>query len=165
MPPNAAFAAGLRRQFVLGFTVGCMMAVQQPGLPGLVFVGRSDTNAIGFLDPWTPNTTVNGMVYRTRLVQSDPADPASRGQEIRALRKRIKRVIVFGSGTLSAGTITVTCDGKTESYTNAIADANQQILLRSDFVASLGRVVDVTITLSGSGVVIRDVQVEYVAVG
>lgn len=135
--------------------------------PGFALVGRSDAQAVSMFDTISPGKTVYGMVWRTRLLQPDPADELSRGQTVYTLRKRVRRVLVKGEGLLLPGsTMTVSFDGRTEIYSSLTGRPSQGILIYQECSAAVqGRAIDVTLALNGTGVVIREITAEYVAIG
>jgi hypothetical protein len=155
-------------------TITCMNVVQQPGTPGLLYIGLSN-NTVCILDRYTPNQTVSGMVYRTRLVQPDPsADEAAKGQTVDTLRTRTKRVCVYGEGTITSGsTITMTCDGRTETYPIPTTAGYPPIpwnvlgtLIFQEFTpAAYGKRRDVTLNLNGTGIIVQAVIAEGEVIG
>jgi hypothetical protein len=153
-----------------------MQVFQHPGLPALLLIGRSD-HVVDYLDQYTTGQTVAGMVYQTRIIQPDPGDGPGRDQTARTLRKRGKRTLVYGAGTISSGTIVLTVDGRMESYpvqTTPAAgyssptplEAAQGVIVAQSWTTNMtGRAMDITLTLNGTGVVIKQVEPQTVSIG
>jgi hypothetical protein len=100
-------------EFALNAQVNTVFVVTPIGSPQMTFIGRLDAVAseysVQLFDTVTPNQTNYGMVWRTRAMQSNlpyRLRAAMGEQEPRAGRKRLHRVHVFGSGTLTAGSMT-----------------------------------------------------------
>lgn len=153
----------------LGGSVGCAAVVQQSAVPGLAVVGRSDVAQVDWVDELTPNQSVTGMVYRTRLLSPDPAEPFSHTQQARTLRKRIRRVRVIGEGTITSGTLTLNMDGRSESYSYAApppAEAARGVIWYQEFTPAMAGInADVQLSLNGTGVVIRNLEADYCPIG
>jgi hypothetical protein len=149
--------------------INCAVVVVHPGLPGMVILGRTDVNIVSLLDTLLPNATVNKMVYRTRPMQSDLPYHlrASMGsQEPRVGRKRVKRTKVYGEGTLGANsTITLHYDGQSQTFPVSGQNAAAGILISQDWQPIVGRVLDIELILYGTGIVIRDIEMDYLFVG
>lgn len=154
-------------------TITAMNVVQQPGTPGLLYVGLSNST-LCVLDRYTPAVGVSGMIYRTRLVQPDPsADEAAKGQTVDTLRARTKRVLVRGEGTLTGScTITLTADGRQQAYTIPLVNYPPPpynvlgILAVQEFPTYVwGYRRDVQLNLNGTGITIRSVEVQSEEIG
>ena len=144
--------------------------VQQPGLPAFALVGRLDANTVSVIDLLSTPQWVNGMRYVTRpMISNLPYHMRSTmgEQEPRAGRKRARRIRVYGEGTLTAGsTITLHADGLSETYPCSGADSTRGILIYQEFTpAMLGRILSMELFLNGTGIVIRDTELDYIFVG
>lgn len=139
---------------------------------GIAIIGTTG-NLVAFVDELTPNQTVNGMVYRTRLLQPDQADQVSHSQQPRTLLKRLRRIRVIGEGTIlntpTNSTLTVTCDGHTEVMTYAAPPAEEALRgvlwYYEPSVAMKGRAIDLTLSVNGQGVNIRSLEADYIPIG
>jgi len=141
--------------------------------PTLVFIARSDINQVQMWDVVTTNQTVKGMRWVSRAMQSflPYRERAAMGeQEIHAGRKRVARLFVFGTGVLtSGGTVTIYCDGRTESYSIPAGtgyDPSQQLLIYQEWTPAMtGRLIYFDLVINGTGVVINDAMMQYIFVG
>jgi hypothetical protein len=155
-----------------GANITCMFAMQQVDTPRVLFVGRSD-NTVCMIDEYTFPQAVSGIVYRTRVIQPDPTDRDAAGNTAGSLRKRARRVRVRGSGTLTGtNTVTLNYDGNTEVWTlnNSAAalpvELVQGILIGQGFsAATVGRYLDITLSLNGTGLIIKSVELESTTQG
>lgn len=153
--------------------LSCGVVANTAGGPILPIFGRSDLVKVSLLDTLTASITVAGMRYRTRPMQTSlPYHLRSTvgEQETRTARKRIHRVWIYGSGTISSGTIKVNSDTRTpESYSISTPSPQQQvdgILISQEFTGNMtGRLLDVEINLAGTGIVILDTQIDFIFVG
>ena len=155
--------------------VRAVCVVQQPGIPAFALIGKTTSNVVSLIDMVTANQTLTGMKYITRPMQANlPYHMrATMGeQEPRAGRKRVRRVTVFGEGTLTSGsTITVHADTFSETYTittNTIlmSDGSWGVLAYQEFSpAMVGRILTVELNLNGTGIAVRDIRMDYIFVG
>lgn len=155
----------------VGVTVNCAVVAYPPNSPALALMGRTDAQKISLLDLISQNVATTGMSVRTRFL--DFTMPSKERNEIgmqepRAAQKRLARWRIFGSGTSMSGTVVVTVDGRTQTYTLASieSDSAQGILFSQEFPASAtGRAFDITVNLAGTGVELSDQLIEAVLVG
>lgn len=153
--------------------LNCGMVANTAGGPPLPIFGRSDLVKVSLLDTLTASITVAGMRYRTRPMQTDIPQRLRSNvgeQEVRTGRKRIHRVWVYGSGTISSGTIKVNSDTRTpESY--SISTPSPQllvdgVLIAQEFTGNMtGRLLDVELNFAGTGIIVTDVQIDFIFVG
>ena len=116
--------------------------------PGLLLGVRSDAAAVDLFDNLRQGT-VSYVQYRTHVVSL----PDER-------LMRVLRIIVIGEGTVTGGRIVFTWDNnRTETYfaISALSDPTQEILLRQSCLGTkISRTCDVTLTLSGTNLFIRE---------
>ena len=125
-----------------------------------LLVARKDIHQVSALDLYTP-VPQRHVIWRT--------PPIDGGPEMRGVRKRFRRLRLYGEGTLSpvdAGRVTFIADRgqRTQTFTlsASTADPRQRILLIQETGVNLvGRVIEVVIDLNGSGLILREVQLEY----
>lgn len=157
--------------FAVGVTVNCAVVAYPPGSPALALMGRTDANKISLLDLISQNVATTGRVVRSRLLDFTlPYKERSEmgQQEPRAAQKRVKRWRLFGTGTAITGTVVVTVDGRTQSFTlgNIESDSAQAILFSQEFPANnTGRAIDITVNMAGTGVEVYDQLIEAVLIG
>lgn len=144
-----------------GKTYSGAAVVQPVGSPQVAYLARADAGTVSYLDVYTPNQTVGNITLR-----SHPFDGETQN---RMRLKRAKRLRVFGEGTLDAAncSVTITCDNnRSFTYKGGFSRATGDVLLLQEFRAeSVGRVLDVTLSLRGTGLVIRELMLEYIPVG
>ena len=125
-----------------------------------LLVARKDIHQVSALDLYT-------LVPQRHVVWRTP--PIDGGPEMRGVRKRFRRLRLYGEGTLSpvdAGRVTFIADRgqrtQTFTITASTADPRQRILLIQETGVNLvGRVIEVILDLNGSGLILREVQLEY----
>jgi len=144
-------------------SVNGLFAVAADHQTPYLLIARKDINQIAMLDLYTPTIMANILWYTL---------PIDGGPEARTWKKRFRRLRVYGEGTLDtvdAGTVTFVADlgQRQESYpvTTAYADPTQKILLLQETSPDLvGRQVEVRLKLNGTGILIREVQMEFVRI-
>jgi hypothetical protein len=92
----------------------------------------------------------NANYHNFAIYRSHPAA----GDDVN-LRKRVKRLLVYGSGLLTAGSLWISADGRrTEGYIALGGDANLGILCQQETTLT-GYYFDATLAFSGPGRVTR----------
>ena len=124
--------------------------------PGLLLGVRSDAASVDLFDNLRQGT-VSYIQYRTHVVSL----PDER-------MMRVIRVILMGEGTVTGGHVIFTWDSnRTESYlvTGSAFDVTQDILIKQACLGTkAGRTCDVTFTLSGTNLVIRECLFDLIEV-
>lgn len=147
-----------------GFTTyGGVVAVSALNQNALAYVVRNDIDQISVLDNQT-QSPVDFAIYHCH--------PFTGNDQHRDLRKKIARVLVFGEGQISGdiGSAMMTVVGDSDRsdvyvYSEQSAVPSQQILWYQQTLNLQARVFDICLFLTGTGLVIREVQVEYTPVG
>jgi hypothetical protein len=148
-----------------GLTLNNMLAVTQPGQPPILYVSRTDITNVSIIDVLTDGVSVANTVYQTHTVDSGSVDGLG------AQRLKCLVVRVFGEGTITSGTLTVTPDtnparAETVDATRCTPprnypDAREQVILwYAPTPKIVGRCFDATLILTGTGLDIRDVDFE-----
>ncbi len=139
----------------VGFQWSSMAVITLPGQAPWLYISRADLPQIVVLSTNPPpGTTIKGIVYE--LVIGD-----------RAIYKRLLRVKLFGTGTVTGGTVTVTPDGVTGKSAVAPAaelvaslppqNAYKGMLLEWNIPANMdGFLFKVTFALEGADIEITD---------
>lgn len=177
-----AFNVDTRRWVTFDFGIvspSSAVVAMPPNSPQLAILGRVDgsgANRTALIDLISGRDNVSGgvattsMTYRTRVVTTQLPYHlrATIGeQEARSAKKRQKRIRIFGAGTNISGSVIITVDGRTETYTTPNPVSSEQVLWLQEFTAAMtGRVADITLSgWAGTGVEINEILCEDVFVG
>ncbi len=153
-----------------GLTLNNLLAVNQPGLPPTLYLSRTDVANVAVFDILTPGVSVANMVYETHPISSPEFDGT------RNARQKCTIVRVYGSGMITAGTMTVIPDlqasrGETVDATkcgppSSKPEKNEECLLYFEPDQQMvGRCFHLLLNLTGTNIVIKDWQAELVPMG
>ncbi len=149
-------------------TFNGMMTVSSLGQQSLGYVIRQDTNQIAVIDTNTVAET-DFMVYVCHPFTGD-------GQH-RDLRKKIVRLNVYGDGEISPAfgsaylviiadqSLTNTPRSDVYPYSSLSPWPPANMLWRQQTLGLVGRVFDVVLLLTGKGIKIREIELQYSIVG
>jgi hypothetical protein len=130
------------------------MAVNAVNLPPIAYLICTDTNQIAVLDTVTTGVPVDFAVYRTR--------PIATGDD-RNRQFRVKRVRIYGSGTLTTAQLYLTAEnGRTEAYpyVTGCSIPSQGLLWQQYSMGLVGRWIDATVVFQGTDVQITQLEWE-----
>lgn len=143
--------------------LGVVVAAPQ-GMKSLPYLIRADDNQIAILDS-NSSKPVDFAVYQCHTFTG--------GEQNRDTRKKVVRILVFGEGHIPTepyhAYMVVTADKSRSNvyvYSAQSADPRQGLLWSQNTLALTGRTIDVVLFIAGaSGVVIRDIQLQFTIVG
>lgn len=128
--------------------------VNTAGQPELLFLLRSDANELDYF---------NFNAYAPFVVYTDKFDI---GEAYRGGNRRPRKIIVHGTGTVSAGsTITIATDlERGEIYPCSPGNVNKQILVYQECSALVGELITVTLFLVGTAIKVTNIELDYVPI-
>lgn len=140
------------------------VTVPQPvGQIPLAYLIRSDTNQISALDTRS-SSPIDFALYRCHTFTGEETH--------RNLRKRLVRVLVWGDGAINTAPgsayMFVTADSKRSdvyAYSAQSPDPAQGLLWSQGTLSLVGRTIDVMLFLTGTGIAIREIEIQYIVVG
>lgn len=137
--------------------------VSPAGKLSLAYVIRNDQNQIAAVDTQTVGP-VDFAVYYAHSFTGD--------EQSRSLRKKAIRINIFGEGSISpvfgSAYMVVTFDNSRTDvypYSDQSPFPPSGILWRQNTMNTAGRAIDITLFLTGTGLIIREIQLEYTVVG
>lgn len=143
-------------------TYNSVVVVSPLGQSTLAYVARTDNNQAAVVDTVT-NAPVDFAVYHAHSFTGQDAH--------RDVRKKISRVYVYGEGEISgvfgsAYMVVVADQSRSDVY--PFSDQSpyppEQILWRQNTLNMYGHTFDICLFLTGAGLVIREIQLEYTIV-
>jgi hypothetical protein len=127
------------------------------------YVVRGDSNQIALLD------TRSSSAVDFAVLQTHPFTGEDRH---RSLRKKLVRILVYGEGHIpsipNSAYMVVTADKSRSDvyvYSAQSPDPAQNMLWSQNALALIGRTFDLTLFLTGSGIIIREIELQYTVVG
>jgi len=148
-------------------TVHGLFPVNSGNQTPYLLIARADKNQVSMLDLYTPTTTKEVFWW------SAPIDGSSSGDnkpDYRTKKKRFRRMRVYGDGSIPAsggGQVTFIADRGARVEVSPIlpyqSDSTQGILILQETSPDLvGRQVEVVISITGTNIVLREMQLEFV---
>lgn len=143
-------------------TYNSVVVVSPLGQSTLAYVARTDIDQVAVVDTVTPAPVDFAIYYAHSFTGEAPH---------RDMRKKIVRIYVYGEGNISgvfgsAYMVVVADQGRTDVY--PFSDQSpyppEQMLWRQNTLALMGHTFDLCLFLTGSGLVIREIQLEYTIV-
>lgn len=139
------------------FVVSNAIVVTQVGAPPVLYMSLGSRMQIAAMDCYSANMSVRAAIWRTGAIRI--------GDDGRAQRRRLKRVEVYGEGTIMAGsTISANFDNdpaKTQIFplsNGGLVDAYHDIIAYQEFTPlAEGRQIDVMLTIYGTNIVLRSI--------
>lgn len=140
-----------------------VVVVSALGQPSLAYVARTDTPQIAIVDTVTPAPVDFAIYYAHSFTGDDPH---------RDMRKKIVRVYVYGDGVISgdlgsAYMVIIADQSRPDVY--LFSDQSpyppEQMLWRQNTLNLEFRELDLCLFLTGTGLVIRELEIQYTLVG
>lgn len=135
---------------------GAVSVTAQDQIP-VAYLARTTINQVSLLDTVSPNITTPFSIYRAHVATGE-------GNK-RDERKRLRRVYIYGTGTILSALIIFTADNlRSESYPYfppSQDQANNGIVIAQGSVGLVFRAVDVTVVIIGTGVQLNETEMQF----
>lgn len=143
----------------MALSVNGAMVVKGRGSGTSVYLARGDKNTVARLNLDDAASLVENIAYTTRPFIQDKRDT----------KMRARRLVVWGEGEILEGVVRLVCDRvKVAEYplTANSGDPTADILILQEWSSDMtGRVLWAEIEMDGTGIVIRDAQLQMTPLG
>ena len=135
-----------------------MMLLEEDGQVPALLIGDNDEHQIVFLDIISDDISVPHMLWKTVPVDGGPT--------MRERAKWFTRVRLYGEGTITEGSLTILCDKglRTQIFVLQGIEGNPMSGMLLEIETSpdmVGRRCECLIDLTGTGIVLRTVELDY----